>query len=173
MRIQSSSTIAQMKHVTSSFNQFLLKDRVHINNAHLGREDSVLLGWIPGPHPAFSFRDSMREAIKEQMPIEYNNVEWALFPKKIYYTRSSDGVKMSTSGVSLQVTKQAVGQVDTTREDIAKMWQKVSTHRGGPLVGNISSPSVNQETWEITSLHRLSTGRMQCQNLQSRECSPT
>jgi hypothetical protein len=32
-RIQSTSTIAQMKHATSSFKQYLLKDRVHINNA--------------------------------------------------------------------------------------------------------------------------------------------
>jgi hypothetical protein len=44
-------------------------------------------------------------------------------------------VKLSTSGVSLQVTKQAAGQVDSTREDIAKMWQKVSPLRDGPLVG--------------------------------------
>jgi hypothetical protein len=44
-------------------------------------------------------------------------------------------VKLSTSGVSLQVTKQAAGQVDSTREDIAKIWQNVSPHRGGPLVG--------------------------------------
>jgi hypothetical protein len=77
----------------------------------------------------------MREAIKNQMPIEYANVEWALFPKTIYYTRVSDGVKLSTLGASLQVTKQAAGQVDSTREDIAKMWQKVSLHKGGPLVG--------------------------------------
>jgi hypothetical protein len=77
----------------------------------------------------------MSEAIKDQMPIEYANVEWALFPKTIYYTRASDGVKLSTSGVSLQVTKQAAGQVDSTREDIVKMWQKVSPLRGGPLVG--------------------------------------
>jgi hypothetical protein len=69
------------------------------------------------------------------MPIEYANVEWALFPKTIYYTRVSDGVKVSTSGVSLQVTKQAAGQVDFTQEDIAKMWQKFSLHKGGPLVG--------------------------------------
>jgi hypothetical protein len=82
----------------------------------------------------------MHEAIKEQMPIEYTNVEWTLFSKTIYYTRSSDGEKMSTSGVSLQVTKQAAGQVDTTREDIAKMWQKVSSHRGGPLVGKYFFP---------------------------------
>jgi hypothetical protein len=98
-------------------------------------EEAVLLGWIPGSHPSFSFRDSMREAIKDQMPIKYDNVEWALLPKTIYYTRASDSVKLSTSGVSLQVTKQAPGQVDSTREDIAKKWQKVSPHRGSPLVG--------------------------------------
>jgi hypothetical protein len=135
MRIQSTSTIAQMKHATSTFKQYLIKDRVHINNSHLGPEEAVVLGWIPGSHPAFSFRDNMREEIKDQMPIEYANVEWALFPKKIYYTRASDGVKLSTSGVSLQATKQAAGQVDSTREDIDKMWQKVSPLRGGPLVG--------------------------------------
>jgi hypothetical protein len=82
----------------------------------------------------------MCEAIKKQMPIEYNIVKWALFKKTIYYTRSSDGVKMSSSGASLQVTTQAAGQVDATREDIAKMWQKVSNHRGGLLVGKYSVP---------------------------------
>jgi hypothetical protein len=68
-----------MKQATASFKHYLLKDRVYINNAQLGAEEAVVLGWIPGSHPAFSFRDSMREAIKEQMPIEYSNVEWALF----------------------------------------------------------------------------------------------
>jgi hypothetical protein len=110
----------------------LLKDRVHINNAQLGPEEAVVLGCIPGSHPELSFRDNMREAIKNQMPIEYANVEWALFPKTIYYMRASYGAKLSTSGVSLQVTKQAAGQVDSTREDIAKMWQTVSLHREAP-----------------------------------------
>jgi hypothetical protein len=45
-------------------------------------------------------------------------------------------VKLSTSGVSLQVTKQASGKVETMREDIAMVWQNASIHRGGPLVGN-------------------------------------
>jgi hypothetical protein len=134
MKIQSTSTIAQMKHATLTFKEYLMKDRVHINHAQLGPEEAVVLGWIPGSHPAFSFRDNMREAIKDQMSIEYANVEWALFPKTIYYMRVSDGVKLSTSGVSLQVTKQAAGQVDSTREDIAKIWQKVSLLKGGPLV---------------------------------------
>jgi hypothetical protein len=124
-----------MKHATSTLKQYLIKYRVHINNAQMGPEESVVLGWIPGSHPEFSFQENMREAIKDQMPIEYANVEWALFPKTLYYTRASYGVKLSTSGVSLQVTKQAAGQVDNTCEDIAKMWQKVSPLRGGPLVG--------------------------------------
>jgi hypothetical protein len=59
MRIQSTSTIAQMKHATSSFKQYLLKDRVHIINAQLGPEEAVVLGWTPGSHRAFSFRYSM------------------------------------------------------------------------------------------------------------------
>jgi hypothetical protein len=147
MRIQLTSTIAQMKHATSSFKQYLLKDRVHINNAQLGPEDAVVLGWIPGSYPAFSFRDSMRGAIKDHMPIEYANVEWAI-PKTIYYTRESEGVKLSTSGVSLQVTKQAAGQVDSTREDITKMWQKVSPHRGAPLVGKHFVPFGKSEDME-------------------------
>jgi hypothetical protein len=36
MLIQSSSSIAQIKHAKASFKQYLLKDRVHINNAQLG-----------------------------------------------------------------------------------------------------------------------------------------
>jgi hypothetical protein len=91
----------------STFKEYLMKYRVYINNAQLGPEEAVLLGWISGSHPAFSYRDNMREAIQNQMPIEYASLEWALFPKMIYYTRASDGVKLSTSGVSLQVTKQA------------------------------------------------------------------
>jgi hypothetical protein len=55
MKIQSSSTIAQMKHVTLTFKEYLLKDRVHIDNAQLRPEDAVVLFWIPGSHPAFSF----------------------------------------------------------------------------------------------------------------------
>jgi hypothetical protein len=55
-----------MKHATASFKQYLLKDRVHINNAQLGPEEAVVLEWIPGSHPAFSFRDSMCKTIKEK-----------------------------------------------------------------------------------------------------------
>jgi hypothetical protein len=100
----------------------------------------VVLGWIPGSHLTFSFRDSMRESIKELMNIEYSTVEWELFPKTICYTRPANGVKLSTSGVSIQVTKQAADKVETMREDIAMMWQTASINRGGTLVGKYFVP---------------------------------
>jgi hypothetical protein len=74
MWIESTITIAQMKHAASSFKQYLVKDRVQFNNTQLGTEEAVVLGWIPGSHPVFYFRDIMREAIKDQMTIEYVNV---------------------------------------------------------------------------------------------------
>jgi hypothetical protein len=46
MKIQSSRTIAQLKHATSTFKQYLLKDRVHINNAQLGLEEAVVMSFI-------------------------------------------------------------------------------------------------------------------------------
>jgi hypothetical protein len=85
MWIQSTCSIAQLKHCTSSFKQYLLEERVHINNAQLGPEEAVVLGWIPGSHPEFSFRDSMRESAEHLMKIEYRTVEWALFQKKYLY----------------------------------------------------------------------------------------
>jgi hypothetical protein len=69
MKIQLTSTITQMKHATSTFKQYLIKYQVHINNAQLEPEEAVVLGWIPGSHIEFSFRDNMREAIKDQMSI--------------------------------------------------------------------------------------------------------
>jgi hypothetical protein len=63
MKIHSTSTIVQMKHATSTFKEYLMKDRVHIINAQLGPEGAVVLYWIPGYHPEFSFRDKMREVI--------------------------------------------------------------------------------------------------------------
>jgi hypothetical protein len=165
----------------------LIKDRVHINNAQLGPEEAVVLGWIPGSHPAFSFRDNMREAIKDQMPIEDANVEWALFPKTIYYTRASEGVKLSTSGVSLQVTKQAAFQVDSTREDIAKMWQKVSPLKGGTLVGKHFAPFAksgnmgdsittriihHQNAMQKSTMHSFKWRPLKRQLLDITACSP-
>jgi hypothetical protein len=92
LTIQSWSTIAQLKHATSTLKEYLLNDRVHINNAQLGPDNAMVLGCITGSHPAFPIRDNMCEAIKNQMPIEYAKLEWALFPQSIYFTKASYGI---------------------------------------------------------------------------------
>jgi hypothetical protein len=85
-------------------------------------------------------------------------VEWALFPKTIFYTRSSNGAKLPTSGVSLQVTKHVIGQVEPMCEYIAMMWKKAMNHRGGPLVGKhfIQFGKSGHMGYEVTtkSIHR-------------------
>jgi hypothetical protein len=44
MKIHSTSTITHMKHATSTFKEYLMKDRVHTNSAQLGLEEAVVLG---------------------------------------------------------------------------------------------------------------------------------
>jgi hypothetical protein len=156
MWIQSTCIIAQINNSTSSFKHYLLDERSHINNSQFGAEEAIVLGRIPVSHPAFSFRESMRESITELLKIEYSNFDWALSPKTILYTISSNGAKLSTSGVLLKVTKQEAGQVETMREDIAMMWQVALDHRGGHLVGKNFLPFGKQETWEMRSRLELS-----------------
>jgi hypothetical protein len=55
IKIQSASTIAHLEHATSTFKEYLIKDRVHINNAQLGPDEAAVIGWITGSHPAFYF----------------------------------------------------------------------------------------------------------------------
>jgi hypothetical protein len=38
-------------------------------------------------------------------------------------------------GILLQATKQAAGELEKMREDIASVWQKVTSQMGGSLVG--------------------------------------
>jgi hypothetical protein len=71
-------------------------------------------------------------------------------------------VKLSTSGVSLQVTKQAAGKVETMREYIAMMWQKASIHIGGPLVGKHFVPFGKYGDMGNDFTKKISTVRMQC-----------
>jgi hypothetical protein len=48
MKIGSNSTIAQLKHHTSTFKRFLVSACVHINNTQLGPEEGIMMGWITG-----------------------------------------------------------------------------------------------------------------------------
>jgi hypothetical protein len=60
MKIRSNSMISQLNHNSSSFEHYLIHKCVHINNAQLGPEEGIVMGWITGSHPAFTHRDGMR-----------------------------------------------------------------------------------------------------------------
>jgi hypothetical protein len=105
MKIRSSSMIAQLKHQSSSFKQFLQHECVHINNAQLGPEEGIFMGWLKGSHPTFTHHDGMREELSTMMGKEVEGLKLALYPKTLYYTRKSGNVKLATTGVTIQVTK--------------------------------------------------------------------
>jgi hypothetical protein len=87
MKIFSSSTICQLKHQSSSFKQYLLNKRMHINNAQMVPEERIVMGWITGSNPAFTHRNGMRDGLVATMGDDVEGIELALYPKTIYYTR--------------------------------------------------------------------------------------
>jgi hypothetical protein len=44
MKIRSISTIAHLKHHSSSFKQYILHERVHIDNVQMGPEEGIVMG---------------------------------------------------------------------------------------------------------------------------------
>jgi hypothetical protein len=45
IKIQTKFSISQLKHPSSTFRQYLNKERVHINSVQLGVEEGVTMGW--------------------------------------------------------------------------------------------------------------------------------
>jgi hypothetical protein len=67
MRIRTSLNIGKLKIPGTSFRRYLDHKRVYINKAQLGTEEGLSLGWIHKAHPAFAFRDGMKEHLHAMM----------------------------------------------------------------------------------------------------------
>jgi hypothetical protein len=65
----------------------------------------------------------MKEALYNMMGDAFKGVKYALFPKTIKYKRNKDGIKMSTNGITLQVTKTPGITAADFRAEMAKKWQ--------------------------------------------------
>jgi hypothetical protein len=83
LRIRTSQGLGQIKSGRSKFGVYLEQKRVYIDKAQLGEEDSTTLGWTLKSHPAFFYRDDMKEALYKIMGDEFKGVQYALFPKTI------------------------------------------------------------------------------------------
>jgi hypothetical protein len=64
------------------------------------------LGWIHKAHPAFAFRDGMKEKLQEMTNKEFKDIKYALFPRTVKYKRS-DGMMLTTNSFAIQVSKTA------------------------------------------------------------------
>jgi hypothetical protein len=75
----------------------------------------------------------MKDALCNMMGETFKNAHYALFPKTIKYKRSKDGAKMSTNGITLQVTKTPGITAADFRAEMAEKWQKLTAKNGGTL----------------------------------------
>jgi hypothetical protein len=91
-------------------------------------------------HPAFCFRDDIKDTLCNMMSETVKNVHYALFPKTIKYKRSKDGAKMSNNGITLQVTKTPGITAAEFRAEMAEKWQKLTAKNGGTLFGKTFIP---------------------------------
>jgi hypothetical protein len=97
INIQTKCLISQLKHPSSTFRQYLSKERVHINSAQLGVEECVTMGWCWKSNPAFRCCDDMKSRLKLMMGKAHEDTSYALFPKNIRYVNKSYGAKLSTT----------------------------------------------------------------------------
>jgi hypothetical protein len=67
MRIRTSLDIGKLNRPLTSFRQYLEDKRGYINNAQLGTEEGLSLGWIHKAHPALAFRAGMKEKLEAMM----------------------------------------------------------------------------------------------------------
>jgi hypothetical protein len=130
-----SATIAQLKYQTSTFERYLINERVHINNAQLGPEEGIVRGWVRGSYLAFTHRDGMRDNLAGMMGQDDEDLEWVPYPKMIYYTHKSDNVKLATMGVTIQKMKKQGMDPNLPRETIAQKWQSLNNRTCHALLG--------------------------------------
>jgi hypothetical protein len=82
----------------------------------------------------------MKESLYNMMGEAFKGVHYALFPKTIKYKRSKYGAKMSTNGITLQVTKTPSIPAAYFRAKMADKWQKLTAKNGGTLFGKTFIP---------------------------------
>jgi hypothetical protein len=146
IKIQTKFSISQLKHLSSTFRQYLNKEIVHINSAQLGVEEGVTMGWCWKSHPAFGYRDEMKYRLKPMMGKAHEDTSYTLFPKNIRYIRKSDGATLSTTGIALRIAKRPGVSEQLFREELAHRWSNLSIKNGGSLASKFFIPFGKEST---------------------------
>jgi hypothetical protein len=66
---------------------------------------------------------------------EHKEVQYALFPKSINYKIVLDGVRLTTTGVTMQISKSPNVTAADVRASMAEKWQRIDAKDGGTLYG--------------------------------------
>jgi hypothetical protein len=135
MRINSSMALGALKKSNSPFHNYLDDNRVYINNAQVGDEEGIALGWIFRAHPAFGFRDDIKERLIAVMTKDDKEIKHAIFPKTIKYKIVKEEKVTPPAGVTLQVAKTEGITVTEFRAKMAEKWQQLDAKTGGYLFG--------------------------------------
>jgi hypothetical protein len=140
MRIRPSMDIGKLKQAGSAFRMYLQSKRVYINKSQLGIEEGVTLGWLHQAYPAFCYREDIKERLRELMGEENKEVQYTLFPKSINYKRVSDGVRPTTTGVTMQIEKSPNDTSADSRASMTDKWQRINSKNGGTMYGKTFIP---------------------------------
>jgi hypothetical protein len=98
------------------------------------------MGWCWKSHPAFGYRDEMKSRLKLMMGKAHEDTSYALFPKNIIYIRTSNGAKLSTTGIALRIAKRPGVSEQLFREELAQRWSNLSTKNGGSFASKFFIP---------------------------------
>jgi hypothetical protein len=88
----------------------------------------------------------MKSRLKFMMGKSHEDTSYALFPKNSRYIRKSYGVKLRTTGISLQIEKRPGVSEQLFREELAQRWTNLSTKNGGSLASKFFIPFAKEST---------------------------
>jgi hypothetical protein len=108
---------------------------VYINRAQLVAEEGVNLGWTNQAHPDFCYWEDIKQRLIELIGEEYTEVQYALFPKTINHKYVLDDVRLTTTGVTMQITKSPNLVPTDLRTSMAEKWQKINAKNRGTMYG--------------------------------------
>jgi hypothetical protein len=143
--------IGRLKQAGSAFRMYIQSKRVYINKAQLGIEEGVALGWLHQAHPYFCYREDMKERLKELMGEEHTLVQYALFSKSINYKIIADGVRLTTTSVTMKIAKSTNFRAADFSATMEEKLQRINAKNGGTLYGKHLSRSEKKETWVTRS----------------------
>jgi hypothetical protein len=78
---------------------------------------------------------------------EHEDTFYALLPKIIRYVCKTDEDKLSTTGITLRITKRPGVSEQTLQEEFAQRWIILNTKSVGSLASNLLTPFGEESTF--------------------------